>query len=94
MQNPNVLRAQRSGILNQIGIQKMQSGNYVGAIETFNESLEIVPGSIHALQGRAFCKSMLYIVNPQLAPEEVKNYAQEIVLDLEGAIEGLQFFAN
>ena len=68
----------------------MQIENYVEAIQRFDEAIAILPKSIHALQGRALCKSILCINNPQLAPNEIRKYTQETILDLESAIKELR----
>lgn len=86
----NITPPEQVGILTQAGLQQMQIGNYAGAIQKFDEALVIIPTSIHALQGRAFCKSLLCIVNLQLTPDQMRNYVQEIILDLESATEALR----
>ncbi len=86
--------SKQAGILTLAGIKQMQTENYAGAIQKFDEAIATHPGSIHALQGRAFCKSILCITNPQLAPNEIRRYTKETIEDLESTIKELRILLS
>ena len=85
-----ILDAKKSANLSAEGLKQLQLDNYVAAIQKFNEALDIVPESPHALQGRAFCKPLLCLTNLQLNPDQIQTYAREIVSDLEVAINAIK----
>jgi hypothetical protein len=68
-----------SAKLSRDGLMQMSRTDYLGAIQTFDNALEIYPGCLLALQSRALCKTLML---EDLPDKNHQNQFEEIVLDL------------
>ena len=76
----NVMSAQ----LTALGNDQLFQRDYHGAISIYNKAIESYAGSLLALQGRAFCKTLLI---DEILPKDHRDHLQELVSDLEKALE-------
>ena len=69
-------------------IHKLGSHDYRKAIELFDQIIEKNPNHLIALQGRIFCKTLLF---DYISPEEIK---ENLMIDIPSDLDRVLFLLN